>query len=144
MKKILCAILTLVCILALCSCNLLDKFISTESDERSTTTMPQSNDVEVTTPEQVAPEENDEDQNKGLLVSVYFQSGGVHQIRETMGLPEGSTFADCFNSFMTYHDLWNYNVICYYNNVAVEPDATFHLRHADEICIIEVGELGVE
>ena len=152
MKKFLSVLLITVCIFALSACNLIDKFITPERVTEPTTTTPPASNLDVTTPEHddhcTTPEEDDSsntpeedggDQNKGLLVSVHFQSGGVHEIQETMGLPEGSTFADCFNSFMTYHGLLGYNVVCYYNGVAVEPDATFLLQHADKIDIVEVG-----
>ena len=143
MKKILSVLLITVCIFSLSACNLLDKFIKPERVTEPTGTTPPASNLDVTTPEHddncTTPDENGGEQNQGILVTVHFQSGGIHEIQETMGLPDGSTFADCFNSFMTYHDLGSYNVICYYNGVAVEPDATFPLQHADKIDIIEVG-----
>lgn len=48
MKRLLCAILALICIASLCSCDMLGKFISTEPEANPTTTTP--SEAETTTP----------------------------------------------------------------------------------------------
>ncbi len=48
MKRLLCAILALICIASLCSCDMLGKFISTEPEANPTTTTPKTD--EATTP----------------------------------------------------------------------------------------------
>ena len=49
MKRLLCAILALICIASLCSCDILNKFISTEPEAYPTTTTPKTD--EATTPD---------------------------------------------------------------------------------------------
>lgn len=155
MKRLLCAILTLVCILSFCSCDLLNKFISTEPNADPTTTTP--NTEKTTTPEKApdattpekAPEattpEKAPDETKPenppaeelIAVRVKFKSGGIHEVEETLKVETPCTFNQVYSEFVKKHYLETFSLIPHLNGEVVDINEIIYLQDGDYIYLEE-------
>ena len=167
MKRLLCVVLTLACVLSFSSCNLLDKFISTEPDAKPTATTPSTNEAttpdnkpeesipDVTTPEkepgettpEQAPEETTPekapeetvlpDQEIYFSVQVVFQSGGIHRVEETFTVKEPCTFSQLYALFVEKHFLESFTLIPYLNGELIDTNKIVYLQEGDYIYLEE-------
>jgi hypothetical protein len=94
MKKILCAILTLVCILALCSCDLIEKFISYDPGSKVTTTTPNKNEAETKEPTDDRIEETTYDNNHSCTTPADENNNGIPDVEEPVDGTTGDVGTD--------------------------------------------------
>lgn len=160
MKRLLCVILTLVCILSFSSCNLLDKFISTEPEASPTTTSNNSGETvpekapEATTPESTTPEdvysgettpptippENPPETNT-VTVQIAYQTGGVHRVESVITATSPVTLLEVYNLFANEHPYESFNnVECYLNDKSIDPTQTVYMQDDDRIYLQESGD----
>ncbi|MBQ3014629.1 MAG: hypothetical protein IJD75_05790 [Clostridia bacterium] len=164
MKRLLCAILTLVCILSFCSCDLLNKFISTAPNADPTTTTPSTNktttpenkteggvpdettppkEPEATTPEKAPDETKPENPPEGntITVQIIYQTGGVHRVESFITTTEPATLLEVYNLFANEHpyEMFN-NVDCYLNDKPIDPTQTVYMQNGDKVYLQENGD----
>lgn len=163
MKKILSVLLIAACVLALGSCEILEKFLSFERVEtnaptNSIPTAPESSDskdqlaggegLDKTTPNEEkettpeAPNQNDpqEPQTQKITVEVKFQSGGVHAYQENVTVDAPATFSQVYNLFVSMHeDIKSYRLDCYLNDQKIDPSQTIYVNNGDRIYLQESG-----
>lgn len=169
MKKILCILLVAACVLALGSCEILEKFLSFERVETNAPThpyptapdaegsqKPNEDKDDANTPNQneeqtthvcedcttVDPNQNDpqEPQAQKITVEVKFQSGGVHACQENVTVDAPATFSQVYNLFVTMHEeIKGYRLNCYINDKKIDPTQTIFLNNGDRIYLEESG-----
>ena len=170
MKKILCTILALVCIFALCSCDLIEKFISFDrlEVESPTDSTPNANDSENKAPTDEENEETTYDNNHScttpaeeeenttpdsestqipsgngetIVVEVKFQSGGVHAYHDKITVVTPTTYAHVLVLFQQMHeDISSYRLNFYLNGVRVDPNDNTFLSDGDYIYLEESSD----
>ena len=163
MKRLLCAVLTLVCILSFCSCDLLNKFISTDPNANPTTTTPNADktttpenktegsvpnettpqkEPEATTPEKAPDETKPENPPEGntITVQIIYQTGGVHRVESFITTTEPATLLEVYNLFANEHpyEMFN-NVDCYLNDKPIDPTQTVYMQNGDKVYLQENG-----
>ena len=169
MKKILSVLLIAACVLALGSCEILEKFLSFERVETNAPThpdptapdaegsqKPNEDKDDVTTPNQNEeqtthvcedcttedPNQNDpqEPQTQKITVEVKFQSGGVHAYQKTITVEAPATFSQVYNLFVAMHeDIIGYRLDCYLNDQKIDPSQTIYVNNGDRIYLQESG-----
>ena len=160
MKRLLCAVLTLVCILSFCSCDLLNKFISTEPNANPTTTTPNTDktttpenktegsvpnettpqkEPEATTPEKAPDETKPENPpaEELIAVRVKFKSGGIHEVEETLKVETPCTFNQVYSEFVKKHYLETFSLIPHLNGEVVDINEIIYLQDGDYIYLEE-------
>ena len=163
MKKILCILLITVCVLALGSCEQLEKFISFDRVETNASTdlTPDANNNENKNPTHdkidettydnnhscTTPDPNEEEtkvpegNGETIVVEVKFQSGGVHAYHDKITVTTPATFTQVLGLFLQMHeDLSSYRINFHLNGVRVDPNDTTFLKDGDYIYLEESGD----
>lgn len=163
MKKILCILLITVCVLALGSCEQLEKFISFDRVETNASTdlTPDANNNENKNPTHDKIDETTYDNNHScttpdpneegtkvpegngetIVVEVKFQSGGVHAYHDKITVTTPATFTQVLGLFLQMHeDLSSYSINFHLNGVRVDPNDTTFLKNGDYIYLEESGD----
>ena len=163
MKKILCILLITVCVLALGSCEQLEKFISFDRVETNASTdlTPDANNNENKNPTHdkidettydnnhscTTPDPNEEEtkipegNGETIVVEVKFQSGGVHAYHDKITVTTPATFTQVLGLFLQMHeDLSSYRINFHLNGVRVDPNDTTFLKNGDYIYLEESGD----
>jgi len=168
MKKILCTILALVCILVLCSCDIIEKFLSFDPGPQATTATPDANNSENNNPPHDKNDETTYDNNHScttpaddgenttpdsentqipdgngetIVVEVKFQSGGIHAYHDKITVVTPATYAHVLVLFGQMHeDMSSYRLNFYLNGVRVDPNDSTFLKDGDIIYLEESGD----
>lgn len=164
MKRLLCIALTLVCVLAIASCELLKTPDSSgtvntttlaptettpDATTPETTTPEKTPDVttpektpEATTPEKAPDETKPENPPEGntITVQVIYQTGGVHRVESLITTTEPATLLEVYNLFANEHpyEMFN-NVDCYLNDKPIDPTQPVYVQNGDKIYLQEDG-----
>ena len=161
MIKVLCILLITVCVLALGSCEQLEKLMSFLPTTQSSTTTPEANNAEIKNPTNdnvdettydnnhscTTPEPNEEGtkvpegNGETIVVEVKFQSGGVHAYHDKITVTTPATFTQVLGLFLQMHeDLSSYSINFHLNGVRVDPNDTTFLKNGDYIYLEESGD----
>ena len=159
MKRLLCVLLITVCVFALGSCEILEKFSSFERVEMDAPTnpdpaapegeeikKPDADKVETTTPEkndgETTPDlgEQQKPDEEKITVEIKFQSGGVHAYQDKITLDAPATFSQAYNQFVAMHeDIKSYRLDCYINDQKIDTTQVIYLNEGDCIYLQESG-----
>lgn len=166
MKRLLCIALTLVCLLAIASCELLKTPDSSGTVNTTTLapteTTPDATTPETTTPETTTPEktpnattpektpeattpEKAPDETKPenppaeelIAVRVKFKSGGIHEVEETLKVETPCTFNQVYSEFVKKHYLETFSLIPHLNGEVVDINEIIYLQDGDYIYLEE-------